>query len=217
MPQLFRRSAAALAVLFMVLSASQASAALISRIVWQVDGGTFDSVDSIAKGDITGGSLTFLTPGRSFSTYYTSTSGGTWNLVLSGPSGFFRMNLAPGTGYFYLYGAVSAYGNFSGTPAAASGPSAGALVANQVLFTSGYYGYMFFTAFTDPFQYGFVYGYSGNDGNRFTHNFTLGNEVRVTVIPEPATGTLFGLGLVGLGVYAAGRGSSARLRRRGPA
>jgi hypothetical protein len=57
---------------------------------------------------------------------------------------------------------------------------------------------------------GVVRGVSGDQGNLFYHPFSLGNEVR-TVIPEPGTGTLFGLGLVGLGAAA------TRLRRRRPA
>ena len=51
---------------------------------------------------------------------------------------------------------------------------------------------------------------------RFVHMFVLGNEVQITLIPEPTTGVLLGLGLVGLGVYGTGRGSWARLHRPRP-
>ena len=43
------------------------------------------------------------------------------------------------------------------------------------------------------------------------HTFVLGNEVRTVVVPEPSTGALVALGLVGL------VGTAARSRRRGRA
>jgi hypothetical protein len=44
------------------------------------------------------------------------------------------------------------------------------------------------------------------------HRFFVGNEVR-TFVPEPATGTLVGLGLVLMGFVGGSRGAAARARR----
>ena len=218
MPQLFRRSAAVLVVLFMVLSASQASAALIAQISWQVTGGTFDfdGIMSPAKGAITGGSLLFMAPAGGIESTSASGYGGSWNVILSGLSGFFEMSLAPGSGFISIT-TTGFYGAFRGVPVAASGPNPTALVANQILSpTGGFYGYLTYNLSATGYRQGYVVGYTGNDGMLFTHSFTLGNEIR-TVVPEPATATLLGLGLLVLGVVAAGGGTSAQLRRRGPA
>ena len=218
MAQLFTRSAAALAALFMVSWATQASAALISHISWDVTGGQFGFFSSggLAVGPITMGSVDWTPPGGSVSTpvLCCGFSGGTWTLSLSGPSGFFRMGGGPGGSSLSVYAnSFSAY--LYGVPNPRSGPSLAALVPNAATF-SGALGILSTgtVEFGKTYPYlsgeGYVIGYSGGVGGvTFTHKFILGNEVR-TFVPEPNRGTLLSVGLVSLGVFAATRRTQAR-------
>ncbi len=221
MPHLVTRSAAALAALFMLSSASQVSAAQITHISWDVTTGTFDG-SLLATGPITGGSIDWTPPGGAVSTPVSKVYAGTWTLILTGPSGYFKLGGAPsppGSGYIYLSRPFSLTAALYAVPSPLSGPdpTGAAPIPSAYPYGSGFFDFTITPLSSTGTGFVSVFRSTGPGTPRLvTHYFELGNEVR-TIVPEPATGTLLGLGLFGLGVAAAGRGARARWRRGSPA
>jgi hypothetical protein len=191
--------------------AAPAGAAQLAQIQWDVTGGTFASF-FLANGPITSGTLTW-TPGGGVFSYSPGvdavSTGGTFDLLLQG-TGQNQFSYVGNAGSLSRFGTGLLLGRFYNGLAFSKGnlhPTAEP--------TEGLYVRRWFGVYTGGTGFGRVEGYSGwKKGAGYathlpiTHEFTLGNEVR-TLVPEPGSGSLFGLGL------AAGLGTAAvRARRR---
>jgi hypothetical protein len=193
-----------IAVAFVVTS-DTASAAPLKNVSYEVTGGTFNGLYS--SGAIVSGTVTY-TPTVPTSTPFTTYEPGNWNLALSGPSGTFQVTFVASALVFSPANSFVIY-------AAAAVPTHGPVLSNGYLLP--HEGVRFFT-FGGP-------GYSiiirgsipccapcPDCGTPIGHGFEVGNEVR-TFVPEPATGTLVGLGLVLMGFVGGSRAAAARARR----
>jgi hypothetical protein len=191
-----------LGVLALLLALSGEANAGLIQIQYDVTGGTFDGPSS--SGAITGGSLSFqaLTTGSS------PVSGSSLNPVLT------KLTLMGTSGYFRFAGggtAVSKFATFTqffasftenrNNPMVVTGIG-GLPVAAGNLFVS-------LTANTGVATSAAASGIIGMAN--FDHRFTLGGESR-TVVPEPASGLLLGMGLSALAV--AGHRGRVRLQTR---
>ena len=201
------------AVFAMTMMAGQAPAAQIAQISYSVTGGTFNRSGGIA---ITGGTLVYTPPGGSVSTPAYNVYGGVLQLSLTGTqfsvlSSFFSVSFAGNLSDFVRANFTTA-GDFTvlalrtqstGNPFGASGyPVPLPLIrAHLDLFD-----------LEAGVSFGTVTG-STLVGGSFDHRFTIGSEVR-TLVPEPGTATLLGLGLLGLGLVATSRGATSRALRR---
>jgi hypothetical protein len=203
---------AALAVLLGFI-ASPVSAATISKITWDVTGGAFGGPN--VGGAITGGSLTFTPATGTLATpvYNQNHKGHAFNLILNGASGSISVNFAgKGTD-------VSSYaGNDHINTINALAFVAHAHPAYPSIQSGGTTLSALFAYFGVSINSGVGTGYLSNyiytsAYTSYLQTFTLGNEVR-TLVPEPGTAMLLGLGLAGLGLTASGRGAIAWRRRR---
>jgi hypothetical protein len=202
-----------------------AGAALISKFSYTVTGGTFNGPNS--TGPITGGSASF-TPQEPIDTATPATRvsvRGTINLTLNGPSGFFRLFPRPGsaavglrshhtipfasTRFWWSASTGHRFGARTGLASASLidrlpvGYAGGASVLPHCsgLPCAGLSGIARVAVGAyrrAPLLYDFA---------------TLGNEVR-TVVPEPTTASLLGLGLLALAFGGGGAAGVRRMRRR---
>ncbi len=220
------------AVFALTMMAGEASAVQVTHISWDITGGSFDSIGGfLAIGPITGGSLNWTPPGGTVSTPVTNLAGGTWALILTGPSGYFRKGGALGGGNMNQLFTGYAAGNLIGVPMAASGMNSttiyptygGSLVA-------GHFEYDQLDPYSN-FKSGFVAGTTGYSGYYFTHTYVLGNEVRTYVNPGrwgtsnwgemlwggslSAVPVVNWVGLLALGGLLAGAGAYVTRRRGG--
>ncbi len=205
--------------LLCALIASPVSAVNISQITWDVTGGAF--VGPSSSGPVTGGTLTFLPAGGVVATPVVSVNhqGHGFALSLTGPSGSFQMNF-PATIFtanvdhicnlslsgFSGFAHPSPYVTFS-TWVTSGGTAVSALGGQLYFYLAGGVGSG--SVFPAIYNYISISSYSTAFAS---HTFTLGNEVR-TVVPEPGTGLLLYLGLLGTAVVghtAARRGRKAR-------
>jgi hypothetical protein len=193
------------------LGAGAASAAPVSSISWTVTGGNFNGPASF--GPIAGGSVVYTPAGGSISTpAFSVNPAGSLAIKLTGMSGIFAATInTPLSGVTISSKAVYITPLFwdytlNPLPTNYSGMYSLTRAAARVfaLLGSGT-GSVFGNAFATTTMGTAAY---------FMHNFTIGNEVK-TIIPEPATGSLLGLGLLTLGVIGTrGRGAAARRRPR---
>jgi hypothetical protein len=182
---------------FMAFAPSPAAAAVVTHIHWDVEGGLFTG-SSLAHGPITGGAIGWTPPGGSINLTTTNAAGGgTWTVILTGPSGYFRLG-----GPSYPGGGVVSWSVGSPNSFQVAVLDAVEVHPNPGRFCRFITGTCFFSGLGGP----------GPTMKGFSHYFTLGREVR-TVVPEPSTGTLLGLGLGFLGLGGGGGGIAARARR----
>jgi hypothetical protein len=206
---MYNRLLLAIAVAF-VWTSGAASAAPLLSVSYEVTGGSFSG--DWSSGAITSGTLAY-SPTVPTSTPFTAS--GEWILSLNGPSGSFRVTfLASARVYademipvrYYTY------------PSDAWGQVVGPVYSNGQLLV--------------PAPGGVDFDLRGGAGppgpttwvgaqtrvppdfwtTLFFHRFTVGTEVR-TFVPEPATGTLVGLGLVFMGFVGGSRRAAAHARR----
>lgn len=194
-------SAAFAVALFVSLAASPASAVQISQVSYEVTGGTFDG--ALSSGAITGGSAVWTVPGGYGVSTPVTTSGGYAGLlqvILTGPSGYFRatwdaFGLRINPTRFGASGASLTVGVRTGTGSDLVSVFVGGFGYESPLSQSG-----LVRDYTRPYY----------AVDKFGHSFEIGNEVR-TIVPEPSTATLLGLGLIA----SAAVGSCAARARRG--
>jgi len=208
--------------------AQSASAAAISKFSYTVTGGSFYG---FSVGPITGGTASF-TPTTPVLSSADATIPGTIKLTLTGPSGFFQLlpfdALRPpsfvgarwcGAGTLFCLGlhasratirAISVSHVFSPV-GGGTGSSARARFRYDPVFPTAGHGEVF-----APWGGGCVVG-GGHSRTAcpepLRHTFAIGNEVR-TVVPEPTTATLLGVGLLALALGGGGAAGARRQRRR---
>lgn len=176
-----------------------ATAAQITQIQYDVTSGTYSGPQ--LSGAITGGSVTVTFPSGPVSTPG-NVSSIALAVSLSGAAGAFQLAITPtGLSGGFAGNPFNAFFYYliSASPVGLSGASPVASVTNGSLdyrvgtYASPYKSTVFLKGLT-------------TQGGSFHHVFFIGNEVR-TVVPEPTTGTLLGLGLLGLA------GAASRKRR----
>jgi hypothetical protein len=178
-----------------------ASAASISQVQWSVTAGSFSS-PTLANGLVEGGSLTFRPFAGTVSTSFVGTHSGYFSFSAVGSPGN-TFGLSPWSGSLFLSPGSGAFMSVSFFAQAYSG--GGALPSARIASIVPLFKQLYMALGSGSLG---AAGISGRIG-AFTHTFTLGNEVRTGVVPEPTTGALLGLGLlVGLA------GTAARTRRR---
>jgi hypothetical protein len=206
---------------FFMASAAASAAPLVS-VSYDVTGGAFHGPSS--SGAITGGSVIF-TPVVPTTTPFTAP--GVWSVSLTGASGFVHISsvhsllvLPLGAGTPAVYRAsfwpqylLSFSSNGLVLPASYGVPR---FSLRQTIYTPVWYGAWGVTAAGPP-DTGTCPAPPccpdcGGPEPGVEHRFYVGNEVR-TYIPEPATGTLVGLGLVLMAFAGGSRGAAARARR----
>ena len=191
-------------VFALTMMAGQASAAPFSSISYTVTGGTFNG--AYLTGPVTGGTLVYTLQSGYYAVSHCPGSclPATMFLSLRNNSQTFtaRLTLKSLTVNTLVFAAAD---GTVGIPPI-SGMSGGAALF-AVHFTA--------SAITGSGS-GHVAGQAGivtGPAFSFTHIFFIGSEVR-TLVPEPGTATLLGLGLLGLGCVAGGGGVTARALRR---
>jgi hypothetical protein len=195
-----------LSAVFALATAGQAFAAEISQFSWSVTGGTFGgSGGNFATGAITSGSVVYTPPGGSVATPAGLITGGSAAISLVGTLGSFSAVVNAG-GAGASIGAPSMF-LFTSFPidTAVPGFSAGTAGSGSINSAWVFGGGCGISGFIC------VQGYNSMSAS-FVHRLQLGVEVR-TVVPEPATGTMLGLGLLGIGMATRARGAAARWRR----
>jgi hypothetical protein len=201
-------AAAFLAVVVLHLGPATASGAQLTHIHWDVSGGAFSS-PGFAMGPITGGALDWTPPGGKITTPASWVTGGTWTLVLTGPSGYFRMGGYPGGGvvtYINPLGATACVGPAPGTtPRSGTSPpgsSIHTLWSASFYYTPGPQGTLNLRGLNHNFLL-------------IDHVFTIGNEVRTYASPQVIPSmTQLGVLLLALGLVATGGSATTRARRR---
>ena len=189
-----------------LMAPAMGQAASISRITFDVTGGTF-GLFTTATGAITSGTVAFKSVSPSGVSTPQSNFGGSpvWSLsklTLVGPSGYFKV--LSGAAFAVQSSFVRPATRFwfgKGTVSAKTGPSPAAAFSG-LTYMFGKVRYV--TVTTRPIAIGTV-NIAAAGG---AHTFTLGNEVQtMTTIPEPGAGLLLAFGLTGLA-------TAVRLRRR---
>ncbi len=178
-----------------------AEAAQITSFSYTVTGGAFFGPN--LAGPITGGSMTYSAPPPFLSTpgscIAVGACGSIASLILTGAAGTWSL-LAP------LQGGIIVTG--PGTASIGFGVSLVVPATASAVFRSGGVTATVFLTRVAHFFGSTVY--VTRAGGPYYHTFTLGNEVR-TVVPEPGTAALLGLGLL-LGLAGGSRGLAARAR-----
>jgi hypothetical protein len=191
-----------------VLTSGAASAAPLTSVSYTVTGGTFNG--AFSSGPITGGSILYTLSVPTSTPFYTYVPG-IWNIVLKGPSGTFKVTASAPAAVFAQPGFVFVPYSITNT---LNGPT-----SNGNLSPPGWGNWFFFagTGYVNCLGNGPVYApgtfcQTLTPNRPYIHRFTVGNEVR-TFVPEPATSTLVGLGLVLMAFVGGSRGAAARARR----
>jgi len=180
--------------------AAPAVAAPISQITWDVVGGSFSS-SALANGPVTGGTVVWTPGAGTADTASAAFHPGTFNFLATAAGGLQHFSLPAAYGSVYLapgsyVGVFSSF--FHGQAASAGGlfpapPGGGFPTLASIIRT------IFITGGTGTASFLHVSGFSAQTAN---HYLLLGNEVK-TFVPEPATGSLLGLGLIGLAGFTA--------------
>lgn len=189
------RSAVLVAAASLLLAATPASAALITEISWDVTGGTFDG--TVAGGAITGGSVVWTAPGGGVTTAFVG-PGGTLQIVLSGTTGYAKGTVAAVVVQSLAAGFKANVGPV--TPFVVGTAPPGSIPADNVMLGGATSTFMANVAGSGSSTLFWSGLFTSLTSSTLSSNilFAFGNEVR-TVVPEPSTATLFGLGLLALG------------------
>jgi hypothetical protein len=196
------------------IGSASASAATLYGITYDVRGGSFTAVPNLT-GTITGGTVSYkapapylLTPNPGGGYLGVGAGGSITKLTLTGTQGTFKLLSPASVAGAFFYGAFNSFGwQNTGAPII---PNTSSIVRQSGGVTV-----------TQPWRYMVINGTCGTLCGRIDISapngvwdivFTLGNEVRI--VPEPASGALLGMGLLGLATASGRLAARARRARR---